>query len=41
MDVYTSNDTENSDSQLRIPHREHCIPDPEGRHIEKVGSKLK
>ena len=39
--LYTSSGIGNSDSQLRIPHREHCIPDPEGRCIEKVVSDLK
>ena len=39
--LYTSSGIGNSDSQLRIRHRENSIPDPEGRCIEKVVSDLK
>ena len=38
--LYTNNDEENTNFDLRTPHREHCIPDPEMRSIEKVITKL-
>ena len=39
--VYSANIQENTDIQTRIPHREHCIPDPDARYIEIVVSDLK
>ena len=39
--LYTNNNEENTNIDLRTPHREHCIPDPEMRSIEKVITELK
>ncbi|KAI6655981.1 hypothetical protein LOD99_1715 [Oopsacas minuta] len=39
--MYSINDPENSDIQIRTPHREHCIPDSDARAIELVVSDLK
>ena len=39
--VYSANIQENTDIQTQIPHREHCIPDPDARYIEIVVSDLK
>ena len=39
--LYTNNNEENTNIDLRTPHREHSIPDPEMRSIEKVITELK
>ena len=39
--LYCNNKEENYNIESRTPRREHCIPDPEMRSIEKVITDLK